>query len=431
MIRATPSLCITLLACLTTQGIAQNDGVLIQQVGGAGAGDVTFTQVTVLDTDVTSMPIECQSFVVQPNVTVTVRGSRPLVVKASSLIRIFGTLDASGQNGSSSSAGVAGAGSGRGGFGPEPGAGPSGGGAGDGTNGGGGGGHATAGGDGGFTGCVISPGGAALGGGPFVSEFGAGSGGGGAGTTADPAGGGGAGGVVRLRANIRIDVLGTIRVNGGIGGTNQFGIAAGSGSGGLLELVSPTVDLSGFVFASGGPPSALAGTPCGAGGRGGDGWVAIYADDLPSGSVNILGQKALFDHGMVLDDLCASMSFLVGPSSQDLFNPGPACFVFYALNLLPPGQEIAAGSAGSLFLNPIDPLFPLTSPLQHVTTGQGSPAGPFSFGRIDLDLTSLVPAIEGAGVSKLVVNAQGLQVDATGVVHISPVRQLRYISTSF
>ena len=196
--------------------------------------------------------------------TVTVSGSRPLVIIAGNEIRLAGMIEAAARG---TQAGPGGFGSALG-----PGAGSPGQHAGQGQDGGGGGGgHGSAGAMGGSGVCVDGVcgtggnGGAAFG----TSDLQVLQGGAGGGTgsslalTPDcvPAPGGGGGGAVQLTAmdRIRIDAGGGVHAGGGggrggafAGACNDNGAGGGGGAGGAIFLQAPAIEHRGVLAANGG-----------------------------------------------------------------------------------------------------------------------------------------------------------------------------------
>jgi hypothetical protein len=195
--------------------------------------------------------------------TVTVRGTRPLVIIASGEIRLAGMLEAGARGVEPGPSGWA------------PGMGPAAGGSGlhaeeSQDGGGGGGGHGSMGGSGGSGLCVDgacgSGGGGAVAGTADLAVLEGGSGGG-AGAirtltdTCVPAPGGAGGGAVQLTAldRIRIEPGGGIHVGGGGGAGGAFeplcddnGGGGGGGSGGAIFLQAPEVENRGVLAANGG-----------------------------------------------------------------------------------------------------------------------------------------------------------------------------------
>ena len=198
------------------------------------------------------------------NGTVTVRGTRPLVIIARGEIRLAGMLEASARG---VEPGPGGSGPGMG-----PGAGGAGRHAGQSQDGGGaGGGHGSAGGRGGSGVCVdgvCSDGGApglAVGTAELaVLEGGSGGGAGAIRTLTDtclPAPGGGGGGAVQLTSlgRIRIEPGGGVHVGGGGGAGGAIeppcddnGGGGGGGAGGAIFLQAPEVENRGVLAANGG-----------------------------------------------------------------------------------------------------------------------------------------------------------------------------------
>ena len=242
---------------------------------------------------------------IPPNVTVTVAGAAPLVIKSSTNIEIQGKLILNGANGgdiNTSGVNSSGGAGGPGGFGgggsvysSVPGQDGSGAGAGKGASnggyggGGGGGGHGTQGtkGDASSPVCTQTVGGN---GGSAVASLnadallgGGGGGAGGYGSAANSAGGGGGGGggAVKLTAPA-ILITGTLHVNGGKGGNvtnDRDGGGGGGGAGGAIWLVAGSVSVEGSVEALGGAGGVTDKSACygGDGGAGGNGRIRVDA----------------------------------------------------------------------------------------------------------------------------------------------------------
>ena len=237
------------------------------------------------------------------NVTVTVTGSSPLVIRSQGPVSIAGTLTLAGGDGHTvtaledSAGGTAGGGGGQaGGSCAYLGTGNAGGGPGAGAGGGyssyggggGGAGHALAGKAGGV-GNTTSNGTPGAGGSPITSleastlvgGSGGGAGGGGGAANAAGGGGGGGGGAVKIVAP-SITVSGKITAAGGAGGGQinaRDGGGGGGGAGGCVWLVSGSVLLSGTVTAKGGAGGIAEkdSTYGGDGGAGSDGRIRIDA----------------------------------------------------------------------------------------------------------------------------------------------------------
>jgi hypothetical protein len=188
------------------------------------------------------------SITIPGNQTVTVTGSRPLILLSTGSITISGVLDASSRQ--------AGAGSGRIGAGADVGpcptnvTSPTVGGAGD-AGGGWGGSFGSAGNNGGDGGLSGAGGVAAPAFSPAALRGGC-SGGNGAGTGGGAGGHGG--GAVLLVANQTLTIDGTVNASGaaGAGGSSTDGGGGGGGSGGMIVLDAATVNTAGKCFANGG-----------------------------------------------------------------------------------------------------------------------------------------------------------------------------------
>lgn len=197
------------------------------------------------------------------NGSVTVRGTRPLVIIAGNEIRLAGLLDAGARGAEPGPGGFAsGMGAGAGGVGLH---------VSNQDGGGGGGGHGSAGGAGGDGICVgdaCGDGGAggAVSGTAELDVLQGGAGGGAGAVenpseTCVPAPGGGGGGAVQLTAldRIRIDPGGGVHVGGGGGaggsidqGCADSGSGGGGGAGGAIFLQAPLIEHSGVLAANGG-----------------------------------------------------------------------------------------------------------------------------------------------------------------------------------
>ncbi len=193
--------------------------------------------------------------------TVTVTGSRALVLLATGAVTIGGTvsLAASAQGGGPG--GFAGGAGGAKGEGPCPGLG----GSGDGymeycTSGGGGGGHGGAGGAGGDSGCAAphafkgGAGGGVCGVASLVPLVGGSGGAGGtnAGVPASkPGPGGGGGGAIQISSAETITITGAINAGGAGGGESVSAGGAGGGAGGAILLEAPKVSTA-LLAANGG-----------------------------------------------------------------------------------------------------------------------------------------------------------------------------------
>ncbi len=294
--------------------------------------DIVVISDTTIDTDTgavggvpspgfTNGAFEVGKFEIAAGVTLRVRGSKPLVVRAADSVKIDGTLDLSGEAGQGARGGLGGrggrgvAGGSDGGEGgtvttrnstlvsetqPAAGRGQGGGqtlrNVRDGADGGGGS-FGTKGED------------AAWGGGAAGPTYGTdtldpllgGSGGGGgaasnAGTYAGGGGGGAGGGAVRIVCRGDISVGGTIDANGGNGGPSSDAGAGGGGSGGAIHLVAAgRIAISGRVTAAGGY------APGGAG-RGGDGWVRLEdsVGDFRAGKIEPAHHEGTFATSVAL-----------------------------------------------------------------------------------------------------------------------------------
>ncbi len=263
-------------------GAATAGGVDPSLDTGAGTVDLVVGADTTLDTDtgeiggvtspgfVGSGVFEFADVEVVAGVTLTVRGSVPLELKASGSVTIAGTIVASGTPGAdqtsygwvgtAAGAGGPGGGAGGAGGGASPGTGSVSGAYGQGPGGGrggygtptpgGGGGHAEPGGSGSGGLGGIGYGDASL----SVLQGGSGGGGGGAynytyyssgldSYDRGGSGGGGGGGAVRIAAAGTLAISGAIHVDGGAGGNGRGsydGAAGGGGSGGAILLQSRT-----------------------------------------------------------------------------------------------------------------------------------------------------------------------------------------------
>ncbi|MBU0847197.1 DUF2341 domain-containing protein, partial [Patescibacteria group bacterium] len=276
--------------------------------GSDGALNVT-SGTTTLDTDANPGGFDYTSVTVSSGAVLTATGSNPLLIRATGVVDIQGTLHVdggSGENGGAA-AGAGGIGISDGGNGGAGASSEGNGSAGLNTGGGGGGIHCTSGGDVGGGGAGGSFGSQGTAGGNTycdpdaqpTSTYGSvdlstlegGSGGGGGAADTDTstergAGGGGGGGAVQIAANT-VSISGNLTADGGNGGNHinandgEAG-AGGGGSGGAIKILSTSVTITGTVSASGGSggTSQEYGTT---GGNGGNGRIRIEADSI-SGS---------------------------------------------------------------------------------------------------------------------------------------------------
>ena len=209
------------------------------------------TNVPPLDTDRDGI-LNFTTITIAAGVTVRLRGdviNGPVIWLAQGAVQIAGTIDASGQDGFSASnttqrtLTVPGAGGYGGGY-PGVGANPPGAGLGP-----GGGGlcsdNSAFGRPGGFTGNQ------------FLVPLIGGSGGGGIPTVA----GGAGGGAILIASSVSISGPGSIKANGGAHVRASNGASSGTGSGGAIRLVAPTVSVTGSLNASTGSTLQSACTP--------------------------------------------------------------------------------------------------------------------------------------------------------------------------
>lgn len=391
---------------------------------------INITQNTVIDTDVTPMPIEALSFTVQSGVTLTVTGSEPFYVKAALDIFVFGTIQASGQDGNFG--GAAGPGGGAGGTNGQAGVGgPFAGQPATGSNGGGGGaGNAGTGADG------TGPDGGVGGGGgissPFASTVRAGFGGGASLIAPGDGIGGGGGGIVRLHAGGRIFNGGAILADGGdgddVGGQFQITRGAGAGSGGAIELVTPLLQGSGAVFAEGGNGGDGIFQD---GGDGGDGFITVRAGSIPS-LFNFFPMPTVRPYGITLTPECPRGCVAVQPDFADFPTAfGTLAFLLVSGQLLPPGQEIHLGGGKTLCLDPNDALFdPAASPIYPLLHGQGSAIGGSLQTEIDVDFTPLLNILDQLALEQFSIFIQVLLIDPTGgVFDASDVSTIDFLTT--
>lgn len=423
MNRILPVLMAALVATAAAQSANQNRTALVptfQTTTPTGAlQPMTINQLTVIDTDVTPMPLEVLSFTIQTGAVVIVKGSQPFHVVSELDIMIFGTLSGDGVGGNSQTAeggpgGFAGGGFLSAGAGPFPGQ-PD-------FAAGGGGGNATAGGNG-FNG---GAGGGAHVAGPFESLLLGGSGGGG---TSDTFGGGG-GGVIRLHSNSRIFANGTITARGGPGGdqVGPFpGAKAGAGAGGAIELLAPLVMLSGATLnvlggLGGGAPSPV-------GGNGGDGVIVIRTGQL-SGAATIVPPAQTFGFGATMTDSNPQARVSIQPAFADFPAAfGAQAFLLFSLAAFPPGQGIPLGGGKELLLDPNAGLFdPTTSPMYPLTAGQGAPIGLSLESTVNIDFTSIVAAVAALGIEDLSIFAQALLIQGSTVFDASEVTTVDFIT---
>jgi hypothetical protein len=268
-----------------------------------GGKDGAFNAVS--NTTLAGGTYEYTTFTIAKGVTVTVTGTKPLLVSCTGAIDIQGNLLLEGgkgvdvnttYGGGPFSGGVAGAGGSPGGTGfyganAESGQG-SGGGAGAPTasygGGGGGASYGTPGSNGGAGNSGTFGNAGNVYGDPLLGSLLGGSGGGAGGyggaINQGGGGGGGGGGVVRL-TGATVSVSGLISANGGNGGSivvNGDGGAGGGGSGGAIWLRGAKVDITGTVRALGGSGGAKIGGG-GPGGAGGQGRIRIDSISAASG----------------------------------------------------------------------------------------------------------------------------------------------------
>ena len=202
--------------------------------------DYRFQKITQTDVDQTEIGVFVMgSLIVGPNATITVTGSRPLVLVTSGAMTIKGMMTAmpgvetNRSNGGGYSAPLAGATD-------HKGRGPGGGGAPTGTNGGGG-------------GAYCGKGGGTNGGTPYGSaEISPLDGGSSGGMGFDLAGGGG--GAIQLVSSTSITLTSQAKINVGGGGGVLYG--DGGGSGGAVLLEAPVVTMGGTIAANGGSGSS-------------------------------------------------------------------------------------------------------------------------------------------------------------------------------
>ena len=257
------------------------------------------------NTNLAAGSYQFSSMKIPPNVTVTVTGNTPLVIKSTTNIEIQGNLlsnGASGGNINTSGINSSGGAGGPGGFAgggsvyssvpgqPGDGAGAGKGGPNGGYGGGGGGaGHGTQGTKGDTSGANCTQTGGGAGGSTvdsinadiLVGGSGGGAGGYGSGANSAGGGGGGGGGAVKLIAPA-ILITGKLHVNGGKGGNvtdDRDGGGGGGGAGGAIWLVSGSVSVEGSVEALGGSAGITHKSGCygGDGGVGGNGRIRIVA----------------------------------------------------------------------------------------------------------------------------------------------------------
>lgn len=255
------------LASITTLALlAVSPAPLYAQIDFSSGSDESFGPINVTEGTVTLNPpadgiFNATTITVAQGATLTFTRNAlntPIFLLATGNIEIAGTIDVSGQNGTSSppaggqgaQGGFDGGGPGIGGDPPGDGLGPGGGGAGT-TSGStsvlaGFGGYGTA-----------SPHGFTKDGqpygGPLLVPLVGGSGGGGM----PGIGGGAGGGAILLASDTRVNITGTIRAVGGIG---DFATGFGHGSGGAVRIVAPVVSGNGLVDVRGGTRFRSAGS---------------------------------------------------------------------------------------------------------------------------------------------------------------------------
>lgn len=420
---------ILLVAVMSGAATAQNDTVLAALFNtttpSSALQPMIVNQSMTIDTDVTPMPLEVLSFTLDIGATLTVVGSRPFHVKSNLDIFIFGTLDCSGRSGDMGGAG--GPGAFDGGSGGNAGQGPHGGRPATGNGSGGGGGNRTA----GMAGSGPGAGGASTFGGPGLFETPLTPGSGGGPSTIPASIGGGGGGVVRLHANGRIFLGGSILARGGRGGelAGPFlaARAAGGGAGGAIELVSPLVQGSASTISAEG---GVGGDGIFEdGGDGGDGVIIVRAGSLSS-TFGMAPTPMVFGYGATLTPSCPSADILVQPDFFDFPAViGAQAFILFSGVQVPAGQGIPLGGGNELLLDTTDALFdPVTSPLYPLLLGQGNVISGFGGQAvITVDFAPLVPALASLGLESFTVFVQALLIQNGAVFDASNVLNVDYL----
>ncbi|MCX5771695.1 MAG: hypothetical protein NTZ09_15690, partial [Candidatus Hydrogenedentes bacterium] len=159
-----------------------------------------------------------------------------------------------------------------------------------------------------------------------------GSGGGGGGSTSNAAGAGGGGGAIALCAagSITINAGCTISVNGGVGVSAQR-YPGGGGSGGSILLSAPTVTNNGILQAVGGNGGGATQNNREGAGGGGGGRIAIYANVVTAGTRNVAGGFA----GPAPGSGVPGAPGLVGTTFSDFFSNVPTVVSVTRLNPSP------------------------------------------------------------------------------------------------
>jgi hypothetical protein len=387
------SILLALLAAPSSSLSAQQSVTLLPDPGGTGVDGAFVASIGgVLDSDV--QPVwNFTSFTVPAGVVLELRGSLPLEIRVQGIVRIDGTVEASGRPGADGANDSAGGVGGRGG--PGGGAGGAGGasaaqpfsGAGqrgsqnggfggidtgapggsftDPVGGGGGGANSVNGQPGGAANSGRSPSGSGPGATAFARCFGGGGGGGGAGdidSLTIPAsndgggGGGGGGGRVTFASALVIQVAGGARLHasGGNGGASfGNGGGGGGGAGGYLVMVAPFVVIDGEVLAAPGLGGAATQVLAGSapGGRGGAGCIHF--------SGTLTGNGFVFPTPQI-----SSFELEVGPRSApqgiDVLLGDPAGTFVTALAVSRLATPLPLPGIGDLWLDPTDFLFTAT-----------------------------------------------------------------------
>jgi hypothetical protein len=425
-----PRIRLILTAVAALAGLPALAQTQLRVVDGGSGIDGSLTPTANLTIDTTAKAIyEYTTIDIPAEVTVTVVGPNPAIIKVCGDVNIDGVLSASGQAGGSSSnnspggsGGAGGPGGAGGGDGGErnpifngmgaPGSGPSPGqpGVDGGTvggpytepvGGGGGGGNATAGQDGGLPNSGSTPSASGSGGPAVMPPIMQSSGGGGGGGDLDSAtnassndgggGGGGGGGTLSLWALGTITVApgGAIRADGGAGGDSAGnGGGGGGGSGGVLEIRTPLLVVNfGTISAIGGAGGAATQTQyncgCSPGGAGGDGFITIFTCSTgtmfpgitPAPSVNALAGTGPLNLGVN----CPAGTIAVCGSSGNSY----LCGISGAL--IPPVPVPPFADPFEIDIS--DPLFLLTFPMNTLSPLLQDLSGTIP-GMVTVDLSS-------------------------------------------
>lgn len=424
---------------------------LVPDNGGNGQdGAFVAVGLTTLDSSVQSL-YQFTSFLVPMGTTVQCVGPNPVLIRVQGVVQIDGVLESSGLAGGvggnnlpGGAGGIGGAGAGTGGDGGchpnllfsgsgAPGTGASPGQPGtdtalaftDPVGGGGGGGNATAGANGGPPNNATTLLNSSGMGGPAAPPCQAGSGGGGGAcdidsptvaTSNDGGGGGGGGGgwiILTSNASIAISATGSVRVDGGAGGTSSGnGGGGGGGSGGRIDLAAPLVQSNGVLSAVGGAAGGAtqAGCGCSPGGIGGEGCIVVSSDNFqnsgPANPAPLVGPNALL----------LNLQVPIGTFAVTTANLSDTYLVLASFSLSPAPIPTPFGP---FLIEFNDFLFNLLYPVNQIPSVFGPNVG--------VGLGSLTVNLTGLGITprtEAVVLVQGLSVgmSLSGVSNVLPVR---------